>query len=268
MRTTASRSSRAGSPMPTARTRSTGSSPAAASAVRVALAGQLPERGERRELAAGAPVELAERPIERRVADDGDDEDVGRDIPWLVGDDAKLHGCGSSRVRGRAGGASARGGIRADVRRSVPYGSRRGRRVGRSGRGTMLEGVRRTASQPALASSIAMTAPFIPPRPMSDMITTRPRVSAGRRSRAAFSAAMASRTALVTRPPTFERPVEAAQGLVIRGVPVEPRVERRDVDGVREPVPERPRVGDRGVRRVEKGDRRRRSALARPAPPP
>ena len=59
---------------------------------RIAFPGQLLEAGQRPELAAGTPVELVERALERRVTDDRDDEDVGLDVPWLVGDGAKLHG--------------------------------------------------------------------------------------------------------------------------------------------------------------------------------
>ena len=59
---------------------------------------------------------------------------------------------------------------------------------------------RRRARRPAWprASSMAMTAPFIPPRPISAMMTTRPRVSGGRRARAAASALTAARVAGVT----------------------------------------------------------------------
>ena len=56
----------------------------------------------------------------------------------------------------------------------------------------------------ARASSMAMTAPFIPPRPISDMMITRPRVSGGRRARAAASALTAARVAGVTFLPTLE----------------------------------------------------------------
>ena len=55
----------------------------------------------------------------------------------------------------------------------------------------------------ALASSMAMTAPFIQPWPMSDMITTSPREFAGSRARAAFSAAIAALSWAVTRLPTL-----------------------------------------------------------------
>ena len=59
---------------------------------RVALAGQLLEVGQGPELPAGSPVQLVERTLEGRVPHDGDDEDVGLDVPGLVGDDTKLHG--------------------------------------------------------------------------------------------------------------------------------------------------------------------------------
>ena len=86
----------------------------------------------------------------------------------------------------------------------------------------------------ARASSIAMTAPFIPPRPISAMITTRPRVSGGRRARAAASALTAARVVGVTFLPTLrDRDVQVAQRDVVVGVPVEPLVEDRHVDGVR-----------------------------------
>ena len=58
---------------------------------------ELLDLGERCELASGAPIELGVRAIDGRLAEERDDEDVGSDIPRLVGDDTKLHGgCGSS----------------------------------------------------------------------------------------------------------------------------------------------------------------------------
>ena len=59
---------------------------------RVALARELAERDERLELAAGPPVELAERAVEGRLGGDGHDEDVRGHVPGLIGDDTKLHG--------------------------------------------------------------------------------------------------------------------------------------------------------------------------------
>src|SRR6185503_4412274 len=56
-----------------------------------ALALQLPEVGEGLDLAPGTLVQLAQRPGEGRIAQDGDDEDVGLDIPRLVGGHANLH---------------------------------------------------------------------------------------------------------------------------------------------------------------------------------
>ena len=52
-------------------------------------------------LTACPPVELIEWSFEGRVTDVGDDEDVGLDVPRLVGDDTKLHGRGILRVSGR-----------------------------------------------------------------------------------------------------------------------------------------------------------------------
>ena len=65
----------------------------------IALAGQLAERDERLDLAAGPPIELAERAVEDRLGGDGDDEDVRGNVPRLVGGDTKLHGYGSLRKR-------------------------------------------------------------------------------------------------------------------------------------------------------------------------
>ena len=76
-RTTVSRSSVAGSPMPTVRSRPAGSSPAAASDVAKRLPVSSPKAASAPELAAGAPVELVERALEGGLPDDGDDEDVG-----------------------------------------------------------------------------------------------------------------------------------------------------------------------------------------------
>ncbi len=63
---------------------------------RVPLALQLTEREQRAKLAADAPIELVERSFERRILDDGDDEDVRGDLPGLIRDDSKLHGVGAS----------------------------------------------------------------------------------------------------------------------------------------------------------------------------
>ena len=65
-------------------------SPGAARAEVKRLAGSSPNAARAAQLAAGPPVELAERAVEGGLADDRDDEDVGRDVPRLVGDDAKL----------------------------------------------------------------------------------------------------------------------------------------------------------------------------------
>ena len=103
---------------------------------------------------------------------------------------------------------------------------------------------------------MAMTAPFIPPRPISAMITTRPRVSAGRRSLALRSAVIACRTvggdAAVA---LAKRGVQVAQGLVVVGAPVEPLVERLDVDGGGQLVAQLSRVGDDRVGVVEDRER-------------
>src|SRR5689334_13744173 len=44
------------------------------------------------ELATATPVELPERSVERRLRCDGDDQNVGSDVPRLICDDTKLHG--------------------------------------------------------------------------------------------------------------------------------------------------------------------------------
>jgi hypothetical protein len=43
-------------------------------------------------LPSGPSVELIDGALERGFADERDDQDVGRDIPRLVGDDTNLHG--------------------------------------------------------------------------------------------------------------------------------------------------------------------------------
>jgi hypothetical protein len=62
---------------------------------RESLRPQLAEGLEGLQLTAGPPVELAEGAVERGLADDRDREDVGLDLPWLVGDDAQLLGSGT-----------------------------------------------------------------------------------------------------------------------------------------------------------------------------
>jgi hypothetical protein len=44
------------------------------------------------QLAAGPPIQLTEGPVEGRIRGNGDDEDIGADVPRLIGDDTKLHG--------------------------------------------------------------------------------------------------------------------------------------------------------------------------------
>ena len=62
---------------------------------RPALAGQLAERGQVAQLAARSSIELAHSVREGfRLADDRDGENVGRDVPRLIGDDAQLHESG------------------------------------------------------------------------------------------------------------------------------------------------------------------------------
>ena len=162
---------------------------------RVALAGELAERDERLELAAGPPVELAERAVEGRLGGDRDDEDVRGDVPRLIGDDTKLHGVRSLRkaqprdagVRRSVTAGSGRQCSRAE-RRS---GTVRGSRVRRSG--AAVRGASSASASVARASSMAMTAPLIPPCPISAMIRTRPRVSGGSWARASASAVDAPR---------------------------------------------------------------------------
>ncbi len=165
-RTTVSRSSVAGSPMPTTSRRPAGTSPARRergrrSACRRARRTRRAPRARRR--SAGRARRAARR---TRAAGDRDDEDVGGDVPRLVGDDTKLHGrgilrrCGRPRdSRSRAAGWFVGGQC---TRRSGPQGAADGS-VDGLGDGA---GARASASC-ALASSMAMTAPFIPPRPIS-----------------------------------------------------------------------------------------------------
>ena len=70
-----------------------------------ALRAQLTERGQGCQLATSPAVQLAERALEHRLTDDRDREDVRLDVPWLVGDDAQLHGW--ALLRGRAQGSGA-----------------------------------------------------------------------------------------------------------------------------------------------------------------
>ena len=56
-----------------------------------ALALDLLELRQRLDLAARASVDLAERAVERRLADDRDGEDVGLDVPGLVADNTQPH---------------------------------------------------------------------------------------------------------------------------------------------------------------------------------
>jgi hypothetical protein len=58
---------------------------------RVALGRQLAERRERPELATAPPVDLIEDTVEGGFADDGHDQDVGRHVPRLLGDDTNAH---------------------------------------------------------------------------------------------------------------------------------------------------------------------------------
>jgi len=69
---------------------------AALVAARESVAGELAEGDERLELTACPSVELAEGPIEGGFGGDRDDEDVRRDIPRLIGCDAKMHGSNAS----------------------------------------------------------------------------------------------------------------------------------------------------------------------------
>ena len=114
----------------------------------------------------------------------------------------------------------------------------------------------RAATSLPRASSMAMTAPFIPPCPISDMMTTSPRVSGGSRSLAAFSAVdrVAHRVgdlALGLR----DRRVELPERLVVRLVPRQPLVEDGDVDRVRQLVAQRAGVGDLLRRPAQAGER-------------
>ena len=80
---------------------------------------------------------------------------------------------------------------------------------------------------------MAMTAPFIPPRPISAMMTTRPRVSGGSWARASASAATAARVALVTlRADLRDGLVQVPERDVVVLVARQPLVEDRDVDRV------------------------------------
>ena len=70
-----------GSPKPTARSRPAASSPPEASAVEKRDPFSSPNSCEPRQLAAGPPIQLTERPVEGRICRDGDDEDVRRGRP-------------------------------------------------------------------------------------------------------------------------------------------------------------------------------------------
>ncbi len=183
-RTIASRSSPSGSPKPTTSTRPAATSPPfEARAGREPRALQLPELVEPTQLAARPPVELAERPVKRWVSRDRDDEDVRGNVPRLIGDDTKLHGRGppGSTTDAAEGAGMVEGELDASVARAPGHGAGDGRQggaapddvgesagsspgspasVGADGSGLTES---RAATSLPRASSIAMTAPFIPP---------------------------------------------------------------------------------------------------------
>src|SRR5205085_2251672 len=55
------------------------------------------------------------RAVERGLTDDRDGEDVGRDVPGLIGDDAQLHGWALLGVRSRPASEARRVASRASV---------------------------------------------------------------------------------------------------------------------------------------------------------
>ena len=104
---------------------------------------------------------------------------------------------------------------------------------------------------------------------MSPMMTTSPRESGGSWARAAFSAVIALRTFGVTLPADrVQRVVERRQRLVVDRVPLQPLVEDRDIDRVREAVAERLAVGDDLAGTLEGLDGRRVLRIAALRPPP
>ena len=159
------------------------------------------------------------------------------DIPGLIGDDTKLHGAVVLRgtrvaVAGRGRRVADRGRGCAPAQCTGRGRVRRGRGRRRLGRLGAAAGVERVG-QPPRASSMAMTAPFIPPRPISDMMRTRPRESAGSRSLAGLLGL--DRVAHVVghlAADVVDRRVQVAQRDVVGRVAVEPLVEDRDVDRV------------------------------------
>ena len=57
----------------------------------VALAAELTECRQRGQLTAAAPIELAKGAVERGLPDKRDGQDVGGDIPRLIGRDTQVH---------------------------------------------------------------------------------------------------------------------------------------------------------------------------------
>ena len=167
-RTTTSRSILAASPAPTLTRRPAGEKlTRGGERRRIALPGNLLEPGELPDLATSASVELVRRAFEGRVADDRVSEDVGLDVPWLIGDHAKLHGgeflpevrrrCLSRRFSDTSHQCS----VQKWARALRPRPTRWTAPVTRSGRRTGL-GFGERVSHLAAYYSMAMTAPFIP----------------------------------------------------------------------------------------------------------
>ncbi len=103
---------------------------------RVPRADELAEGGLGAQLAAAAPVELAEGALEGGLGRDGDGQDVGPDVPGLVGDDAQLHASGGSCADGGVGAGRGPAGCGQSTPRVRAAGRpRRGRRRRAGGRG-------------------------------------------------------------------------------------------------------------------------------------
>ena len=117
----------AASPAPTVTTRPAGRSPGLRRPSSSACP-RLLERGQGLDLAADPPVDLAEGAVERRVTDDRDRQDVGLDVPGLVGDNTQLHAVNLLRSLGRAPRAAPSGQWSAVYFGAGASGRRRGRR--------------------------------------------------------------------------------------------------------------------------------------------
>ena len=233
--------------MPTARSRPAGSSPAFASEVPKRLPVSSRNATRAAELAAGPPVELVERPLERGVRGDGDDEDVGLDVPRLIGDDTKLHGgvdppgLGGRVVRVSADGRHVAGRWR-DIARSVASGRRPGTAVRcQPGGVRSAEGV----GEPAAGLLDGDDGAVHPAPP--DLRHDHDQAARIRWQPLLGGLLGRDRVADLVGDPAAdvaERDVQVAQGRVVGGVAVQPLVQDGHVDRGGQPVAQR-----RGPRR-------------------